>query len=313
MQIIYGQDKIKKSKKAIIATVGIFDGVHLGHQYLLKKVIKQAKCLKAKSAVFTFDPHPLMIADPSRKPQLLIFLRHRLRLIASFKIDLCVVLKFNHTLANMQPGKFIKKILVDNFKLKELLVGEHFSFGQGKGGDIDLLKELGRKYNFKVKEVKKIKAGKEFISSTKIRRLITRGQLNLASKLLGRPVSILGTVTKGFSLGRKLGFPTANIDPHHEVLPPFGVYAVKIKIDNKWYQGILNIGKRPTFFKDAAPTIETYLFDFKKNIYGKDIEVIFLKKIRPEEQFKNPQHLIQQIKNDIKIAKKYFPPPNFPA
>lgn len=311
MRIIYGQDKIKKSNTPVVATIGIFDGVHLGHQYLLRQVVKEARRLKAKSAAFTFEPHPLAIINPARKPPMLIFLKHRLRLIAALGIDLCIVLKFNRALADMEPRQFVEKFLVKYFRLKKLLVGKGFAFGKSKGGDVSLLKELGEKYNFEVEEVKKIKAGKQFISSSKIRLLISRGKLNSASKLLGRPVSILGTVKKGFALGKELGFPTANIDPHHEILPPFGVYAVKIKVEGKWHRGVLNIGGRPTFFKNAEAAIEAHLFDFKKNIYGKDIEVTFLKKIRPEKKFKSPFQLTAQVRKDIKRAKKYFSPQKF--
>ncbi len=300
-------------KEPIVATIGIFDGVHLGHQYLIKQVIKRARRLKAQSAVFTFTPHPLAVLNPLKTPPLLIFLKHRLRLISSLGINLCVVLKFNRALASMSAEEFVKKILVNRFRVKELIIGENFCFGKDKCGDINLLKQLGKKYNFRVEKIKIIKEKRQFISSTKIRTLISRGKLKLASKFLGRPVSILGTVIRGFSRGRRLGFPTANIDPHHEVLPPFGVYAVKVKIDKGWHQGVLNIGCRPTFFKKGQPSIEVYLFDFKKNIYGKDIEMIFLKKIRAEKKFRNSQALVKQIEKDRQKAKEYFYSTKFPA
>ena len=307
MQIIYGLDKARKNRKAIVASIGIFDGVHLGHQHLIKQVIRQARRLKAQSAIFTFSPHPLMMLNPLRVPHLLIFLRHRLRLISSLGIDLCLVLKFNRALANMPPEEFVRN-LTNKFRIKKLLIGENFYFGKNKCGDLRLLKELGKKYNFKVEKIKIIKAQGKSISSTKIRQLVRQGKLNIVSKLLGRPVSILGTVTKGFARGRTLGFPTANINPHHEVLPPFGVYAVRVKINEGWHQGILNIGRRPTFFRDGQPSIEVHLFDFQRNIYGKDLEIIFLKKMRAEKRFKSTSALAQQIKKDVERVKKYFYP-----
>jgi len=282
---------MKKTLYPSIVTIGIFDGVHKGHQAILKKVIRQAKIARLKSVVITFDPHPVKVLSPGAEIPLLMSLGHRIRLIKKMGVDECLVMRFTKGFSRLSPEDFIKNVLADKLNLKVLVTGGNFLFGFKEKGGVALLRRLSKTYDFKFYSVPPLKMDGNFISSTRIRRLIEKGDLDLASKMLGRPVTILGTVVKGRRLGRKIGFPTANIDPHHESIPPSGVYSIDVALGEKKYRGILNINGRKI--------IEVHIFNFKKDIYGKDIEVIFRQKIRDEKKFKSLKSLKKQIQLDI--------------
>jgi len=302
MKIIYGLSKIKKYKKPVVA-LGVFDGVHLGHLRILEAAVDKARRIKGTSMVVTFWPHP-------QREKSLYSLEHRLRLIEDIGIKVCIVIKFNPQFSRIQAEDFIRNILIQKIGADYIYVGNNFRFGKGAKGDYRVLRELSRIYNFKVQVFKVIKINKRPISSTYIRRLITEGRLEPAARLLSRPVSVLGTVIKGTALGRKLGFPTANINPHHEVLPPSGVYAVKIILNHHNLKGICYIGIKPTFKSHVATGIEVFIFNFHKNIYAKFLEIQFIRKIRKEKKFASCRFLIEQIKKDISVVKKIFSLPN---
>ena len=282
---------MKKISYPTVVTIGIFDGVHKGHQKILKKVLREAKKSRLKSVVVTFDPHPVKVLSPGAQIPLLMSLDHRIRLIKKMGVDYCLVKKFTKEFSKLSPEEFIKGLLVDKLNLKVLVTGENFLFGFKEKGSSKLLKKLSRIYNFKFYSILPLKIKGEYVSSTRIRKLIEKGRLELAKKLLARPVTILGTVVKGKSLGRKLGFPTANIDPHHESIPPAGVYSVDVALGEKIYRGALNIS--------SHKIIEVHILNFNRNIYGKDIEVIFKQKIRNEKKFKSLESLKRQISLDI--------------
>jgi len=285
---------MKKTSNPAAVTIGIFDGVHRGHQVILKKVIKEAKKLRLKSIVITFQPHPVKVMNPGAAIPLLMSPEHRIRLIRKMGVDQCLVKRFSKKFSKLKPEDFIKKILIDKLKLKVLVTGRNFLFGFKEKGNIELLKKLSKNYDFKLYSVKPVRIEGDLVSSTRIRQAILKGDLAFASKMLGRPVTILGTVVKGRSVGREIGFPTANIDPHHEAIPPSGVYSVDVRIDEKLYHGILNISRHNV--------IEAHIFKFKRNIYSRDIEVIFKKKIRNEKRFKSLNALQNQIRLDIQKA-----------
>lgn len=307
MRAIYGIKSLK-IKIPTVATIGIFDGIHRGHKKILELLKERARSIKAKSCVITFDPHPSKVLHPYKTPPMLISTRHKLNLLRAEGVDMTLLINFTKDFANINPLNFVKEVLVERINVKELLVGKNFSFGKNRRGSVKGLKRLARKFKFKVQVIPPLKAGGKIISSTLIRRLIMSGKLNEAKRLMGRDISILGTVTRGTRRGRILGFPTANLDLHHEAIPPSGVYIVKIKLANKVYRGILNIGFRPTFDVkgEREPTVEVHIFNFSRSIYRKDIEVIFLKRIRGERRFKNREHLLFRIGKDIEIAKRYF-------
>ena len=241
---------------------------------------------------------------------MLISTKHKLNLLKKEGIDVTVLVSFTKKFASIDAVTFVKDILVKKINVKELLVGKNFLFGRDKKGNIDRLRKLGKTFNFNVRSISPFKEGEDVISSTLIRKLIMSGRLKKAKKMIGRDVTILGTVSAGARRGRHLGFRTANLDLHHEAIPPSGVYLVKAKLENKEYNGILNIGFRPTFSEkgreEKDPTAEVHIFGFNRSIYGKDIEVIFLKRIRRERKFKNKEHLLLRINEDIGVAKKYF-------
>lgn len=299
MKIIYGIDKIRRFRKPVVA-LGVFDGVHLGHQRILKAAAKQARRMNGTSMAVTFWPDP-------HKDQNIYSLEHRLRLIKSMGIDVCVVIRFNGKFSHISAEDFIKNILVKKIYANYIYVGKNYRFGRRGEGDFKSLKKLSSVYHFYAKAFDIIKINQKAISSTYIRRLITNGKLNPASKLLSRPVSILGTVIKGNSLATKLGFPTANINPHHEVLPPCGVYAVSVILGNRKFKGACYIGTRPTFKKQKQIYVEVHIFNFKKSIYGKDLEILFSKRIRSDRKFNSSDSLVRQVKKDMVLAGKALP------
>jgi riboflavin kinase/FMN adenylyltransferase len=292
MEIIYGVGQIRKFRRPVVA-LGVFDGLHLGHRNILQATVKKAAEIKGTSLVLTFFPHP-------QKKESLYSLEHRLRLIAELKVDVCIVVNFTSSFAKISAQDFIAKILVKKIQANFVYVGKNFRFGHQAFGDYRLLAVSAKKYNFGLKIFNVVKSAGLTISSTAIRKLIKNSEIRKAQKLLGRRVSVLGTVIRGSRLGRLLGFPTANIKAHHEVIPPTGIYAVQIIFSKKKYNGVCYIGKRPTIhLKNKAIRIEVHLFDFHKNIYGKVLEIQFIKLIRFDQKFSSLKNLSIQIKKDI--------------
>ena len=287
--------------------IGIFDGVHRGHQYLIKQMLSTARKLHAQPIVITFFPHPEHVLRPDIKLGYLISLEDRLRLLSELGVSACLVVRFNRAFASIQPEKFIKDILVKKLNVKAIFVGDHFRFGKDRGGDIALFQKLAPEFGYEIHPMPSLKQGSEIISSGRIRKLVTEGKLNEAAKLLGREVFLSGKIVKGSRRGKSLGYPTANIDYESDILPPQGVYAVNILLGTKNYPAIANLGTRPSFDQQITKLhLEVHIMDFSKNIYGKHVQVQFLKKIRNEQKFPNPQALIKQIQKDESTARKYF-------
>lgn len=298
MNVIRGIQNIKGIKKSVVV-IGVFDGVHRGHIDILRSAVIQARKIKGKSVVMTFWPHP-------QKEPSLYSLEHRLKLIADQGIDFCVVINFNRKFSSIRAENFIKDILLKKFRAKYIFVGSNFRFGKYAKGNIKVLRGFGKKYSFKVTVFKVVRKNNLAVSSTIIRALIKKGQLSKAESLLTRPVSVLGTVIKGISLAQRMGVPTANINPHHEVTPGSGIYAVRVIFSNKQYLGICYIGRKPTFNIRKERHIEVHIFGFKKNIYGKDLEIQFLKKIRNDKKFTSLFDLACQIHKDIQKTTQYL-------
>jgi riboflavin kinase/FMN adenylyltransferase len=305
MKIIYGVERIRRFKKPVVA-LGIFDGVHIAHRRILRDVVSRALRIGGSSVVVTFWPHP-------QKAECLYSLEHRLRLIAELGIDVCAVIRFNKWLAGMRAEDFVEGILLKKLGAQEIYIGRNFRFGQGGHGSSTTLRQLSLEHGFRLKVFEVIRKDKTPISSTYIRNLIRRGELNAAEKLLNHPVSVLGTVTKGICLGRRLGFPTANINPHHDLIPPRGIYAVKVLFKGRTFFGACYIGTRPTLARlkthdsrHKTISIEVYIFNLNKNLYGKYLEIQFVKKIRQDRKFVSFPALAVQIEKDIKSIKKLF-------
>lgn len=305
MKVISDFGKVKFSKTAI--AIGIFDGVHKGHQLLIKSMLRQARGLKAKGGIITFFPHPVHVLRPDLTLPYLISLKHRLQLFKDLGVDFVIVIPFNKKFSRIDPVYFIREILVKKLNAKSIYVGENFRFGKDRSGDIALFKKLAIEYGYRMHAVKTLKYRNEVISSGRLRRLIPEGNLKEAQAMLGRPVSVLGHVVQGSARGRLLGFPTANVEYECGNLLPLGVYAVRVALGKNKFYGMANLGLRPSF-DDQNPKVhlEINIFDFRRNIYGKEILVEFLKKIRNEQKFSSKEDLIAQIKKDEKIIRRFL-------
>lgn len=307
MKVISLNGRSKLHLKKTCAAIGIFDGMHCGHQYLIKQMLSTAKRLKAQPIVITFFPHPVHVLRPDVKLEYLSSLFDRLVLLAKWGVDTCVVVRFNLGFARMDPQKFIENILVKKLGVKAVFVGEDFRFGKARLGDIALLQERSAECGYEMHAVSQLKYAREIISSTRIRQLVRTGKLDQAARLLGRAVSVSGAVVKGAARGRSLGYPTANIAYEADIIPPQGVYVVRVLWDKKNYPAIANIGTRPSFEKQNSKLyLEVHILDFSGNMYGQHLQVEFLQKIRNEKTFSSPQSLIRQIQKDESLARVYF-------
>ncbi len=311
MKVISGIGNFKTVfKKNKIVTVGVFDGVHRGHQAILKRVLRKAKAKRAASVVVTFDFHPSRLLQGRKEVFNLTTLQDKLALLKKEGIDLCFVVSFNRAFARIPAEKFVKDILLDKIGMLSLYVGEDFVFGERKRGNVSLLKRFSRKYHFGLRVVRHLKVNNRIVSSTRIRSLVSDGLIDEASHLLGRPIFFSGDVVKGDGRGKSLGFPTANIRLPKEILIPHGIYAAEAILAGKKLKGLIYIGTKPTFFRQQNHrSVEVYLLDFRKKIYGKRIEVRLLKKIRSDRRFSSPGPLVRQIKRDLDQARKIFKEP----
>ena len=302
MKIIRGSRNIREEIKNPVLTLGNFDGVHVGHQAIFRNVTLRSKEIDGTSVVFTFEPHPLKIIAPDRCPPLLTSFHKKMELIQEAGIDMVICADFNRRFADQHPRDFAKNILYKKVRAKEIFVGYDYTFGRGREGTIAYLKKMGNEFGFKVNVVDPVKIDVNLVSSSLIRELIEDGKIEQASLFLGRTYSIKGKVIDGHKKGTVIGYPTANIDVHHELIPHTGVYGVRVVNEGIYYDGIANVGFNPTFNRDSL-SVEVHIFDFKKDIYGKEIEIAFIGRIREEIAFKSAQELVEQIGQDVKRAK----------
>jgi riboflavin kinase/FMN adenylyltransferase len=308
MRLLRGLGRLRLPEGGSITTIGVFDGVHLAHARIIGGAVKRARALGLKSVVITFDPHPARVLGGAAGVPSLISLEHRIRLIGALGPDYIVVARFTRSFAALKPEAFASRVLVSKAGAREVYIGDNFYFGRGASAGPASLEKIGRRLGFRVHIVPAVRIGSRRVSSSAIRALVRSGRLAEASRLLGRPVSVYGTVARGARIARELGYPTANINPHHEVTPPSGVYAVCANRAGRIYKGILNIGTRPTFYapRDREPAIEVHMFGFRRKIYGEDIEVSFIKKIRDERRFRSARDLVRQIHKDERRALAAF-------
>lgn len=297
------KDKKRIPLKSRAIAIGIFDGVHRGHRKILNQVLRGTP-KRAAPTVVTFDPHPGKVLHPKVfHPTILMSLEHRLKVFERLGVRDVVVVRFNKKFSKMSHDTFLSEILVKKLGLRLVSVGDDFRFGHKGLGHLGSLKVGSRKLGFQVKAARRVNFKGKPISSTRIRQAIEKGNLAEAGQMLGRPVSVYGTVVKGKGWGRKLGFPTANLNPHHEALPPPGVYAARGILDKKPLKGVIHIGERPTF-KDWEPSLEVHFFNFHKNIYGRDLELFFTAKLRSIRRFKGVPELSRAIAKDAARARK---------
>ena len=303
MHIIEDLRQLNEPLKNPVLTVGNFDGVHKGHMALFEKVKERTKAINGQSVVMTFDPHPTRVMRPDHAPPLITPVQQKLHLIEQAGVDVIFCLPFTREFARITAQEFVEDLLVRKIGIREIVVGYDYMFGRGRKGNIDLLRELGNHYKFKVHVVGPVHIGKNLVSSTSIRNLIMEGKLDQARQLLGRHYEVAGTVVRGKNRGaRLLGFPTANLKLIDELTPKQGVYAVRVIFNNKQYMGVTNIGYNPTF-GNGAFSVETHLLDFSGDLLGKTIRVQFIARLRDEKTFESIQALAEQIRQDIQIAR----------
>lgn len=301
MQTYYNLESIPELARDSVLTFGVFDGLHIGHQDVLKTVRERADADNLTNVLFGFYPHPLTFLAPDKCPPVLMCLPKRVEILEQLGIDIAIFVNFNEQIASMSPWTFVDRILLELCRAKHVVVGYACQFGKDREGNAELLKSIGQESGFGVTVVPPTQLNGLPVHSTRIRQAIGRGDLGLASQLLGRTYSLRGTIVQGDGRGRQIGFPTANIEPGAQLCPPNGVYAIRAKLVNRWLDGVLNIGIRPTF-DGTKFQVESHLFDFDEDVYDETIEIFFIEKIRNERKFSDIQTLVQQIHRDIAVA-----------
>jgi riboflavin kinase/FMN adenylyltransferase len=307
MPIIHAARELQPQGSRVCLAIGFFDGVHLGHQQIIRQTINDAHRHEALSLVLTFDRHPNTVVAPGRVPPLIYSLPQKLRAIESLGADLLLLIHFDKSFSEQSGEDFIRGLWRDLGHIQSLCVGANFVFGHKRTGNVTLLKKLGVELNFVVHGLAAVSLGGKAVSSTRIRETIAAGGLDNASQMLGRAYSLAGKVVRGDGLGHKLGFPTANVDPNGLALPPNGVYAVHAEAAGRRHRAVLNIGYRPTL-RNPSPAlrVEAHLIDFEGDLYDQEIEITFVEHLRPEMRFASLADLRHQIAKDILDAQMRF-------
>ena len=291
-----------------IATIGNFDGVHLGHRRILERVVARGREADRPSVALTFEPHPLSVLRPDSAPRRLQTLRQKEEALEALGIQNLLVIPFTRDFSLTEPEEFVRSVLRSRLAVSEVYLGSHFAFGRGKRGDIALLKRMGPECGFIASSVEEVVFENEPVSSSRIRSAIARGDVVRANAMLGREYEIDGLVAKGDKVGRKIGYPTINLEPENELHPADGVYVTQIHIRSfgRRFDCVTNIGRRPTVYEDYAIVIETFVLDFSSNVYGEHVRLFFFDRLREERRFPSVTALSDQIGRDIEETRKYF-------
>ena len=306
MELIRGLQNIRSKHCGCVATIGNFDGVHLGHQAVLGQLAEKASELNLPTTLITFEPQPMEYFVPDKVPARLTRFREKILALQRYSVDRVCCLSFNNKLAKLSAEDFIKQVLVKKLGVKYLVVGDDFRFGANRAGTFEMLVEAGKTYGFQVVSMHTFEIDSERVSSTRIRSALEKGEMSSAEKLLGRRYRMSGRVAHGEKLGRELGFPTANIHLHRQASAIQGIFIVEVfGLNEEPLQGVASIGTRPTVNETKA-LLEVFLLDFNQDIYGQHIQVSFLKKLRDEEKFDSLDELIEQIQLDVEQAQAYF-------
>ena len=306
MELVRGLHNLRPEHRGCAATIGSFDGIHLGHQAVLTQLAAQGRERRLSVTLITFEPQPREYFMPEEAPPRLTRFREKLEVLQHCGIDRVVCLRFNAYLASLTADEFIQRIMLDGLAVKYLVVGDDFRFGKGRIGDYALLEQAGKTHGFPVVTMPTFNVGNHRVSSTRIRVALNQGDFNSAEALLGRPYWMSGRVAHGDKRGRTIGFPTANIFMHRNAVPVDGVFAVEMcGIDDRPIAGVANVGTRPTVDGSRA-LLEVHLFDFDRDIYGRHVQVSFMKKLRPERKFESFELLKRQIELDAEQARAFF-------
>ena len=305
MEILRSIAELESLRGPLFLAIGVFDGVHLGHQAVISAATSHARAADGTPVVMTFDPHPLKVLRPQHAPHLLTATQHKIALIRDMGVEHLLVINFDRKFAATSPEEFVEELVMHSRPLREICVGHEWSFGKDRRGNLDLLKRLGVQLDFSVVGVPPVLVNGEVVSSTAIRQAVEKGDLAKGAEMLGREYTILGTVTHGDNLGKKIGFPTANLSAHSEQFPPNGVYFAEARVNGVLYYGVINLGYRPTVSSGKSERVlEIHMLDFDRDIYGEDVEVRFMRHLRPERKFESLESLAQQIELDVRRARE---------
>ncbi len=305
MKIFHGTENANISRPTVL-TLGVFDGLHLGHQRIMQTVVERAETVKAIPTAITFDPHPRAVLHPENAPPLLQTLDQRLAAFKVLGIKQAIVIRFTKDFSAQDAEKFLRETIYERLQAKEVYLGKGFEFGKNRSGNIELLRKISKELGFFADEVPEVRLRGKRISSSRLREALFAGKVNLARRMLGRPYGVEGQIEHGSARGHEIGFPTANLKPQNRVIPKMGVYVTATLIKDAWQRSITNIGVRPTFENDAEPSIESYIFDYKGNLYGDVLRVRFLHRIRDERKFSGIEELKTQITKDTHRALNFF-------
>jgi riboflavin kinase/FMN adenylyltransferase len=291
-----------------VATIGNFDGMHVGHQVIVRGVVERARELRLPSVVVTFHPHPLSIVAPDRVPRQILTLEQKEEILEELGVDALLVIPFSHEFSRWSSDKFIDDFLVKVLGVREVRIGRDFCFGAGREGNLAKLQIKGEQHGFAVEGVEEVRIHGMRVSSSLVRNGIPKGAMRATTVALGRTYFVDGRVATGRKLGRRIGFPTVNLDPANDLFPGSGVYVTTCRFESfsRSFESVTNIGVRPTLYENYATTIESHIFDFDSNVYGENVRVYFHKLLRREKQFRSALELTNQIREDIVSSRSYF-------
>ena len=305
MRLFHGTDNAEIQRPTVL-TLGVFDGLHLGHQLIMNTVVERARKVGAVPTVITFDPHPRAVLHPESAPPLLQTFDQKIEAFGVLGIEQTIVVRFTTEFSSISAPDFLRDVVKERLHAQEVYLGKGFAFGHNREGNIELLRRLGVELGFVAGEVPEVSFRGRRVSSSKIRELLAKGNVNLARRMLGRPYGVEGRVERGAERGHKLGFPTANLHPQNRVIPKNGVYVTGTLIDGQWRRSVTNVGLRPTFGEATEPSVETYVMNWDGDLYGDVIRVRFLYRLRDERKFSGIDELKTQIDRDVRRANSYF-------
>jgi riboflavin kinase/FMN adenylyltransferase len=305
MRLFHGTENADIARPTVL-TLGVFDGLHLGHQLIMKTVVERARVTKGVPTVITFEPHPRAVLHPESAPPLLQTLDQKIEALAVLGIEQVIVIHFNQAFSQIRAEDFLRSIVCGRLQAKEVYLGRGFFFGHNREGNIDLLRRVSQQLGFFADEVPEVRLRGKRIGSTVIRQLLIEGRVNLARRMLGRPYGVEGPVERGAARGVNLGFPTANVQPHNRVIPRRGVYVTATLIEGQWRRSVTNIGVRPTFGDATEPSVETHVMSWSGDLYGDVVRVRFLHRLRDEKKFGSIDELKRQIERDVTRAHRFF-------
>jgi riboflavin kinase/FMN adenylyltransferase len=305
MRLFHGTDNAEIQRPTVL-TLGVFDGLHLGHQLIMRTVVERARETGAVPTVITFDPHPRAVLHPESSPPLLQTLDQKVEGFGVLGIEQTIVVRFDKEFSQTRAEEFLRDVVKDRLHAREVYLGRGFAFGHNREGNIELLRRVSRDLEFFADEVPEVQFRSQRVSSSKVRGLLSEGKVNLARRLLGRPYGVEGRVEHGAERGSGLGFPTANLHPTNRVIPRNGVYVTGTLIEGQWHRSVTNVGVRPTFAADSEPSVETFVMDWAGDLYGDVVRVRFLHRLRDERKFGSIEELKAQIDKDVARAQGYF-------